>query len=195
MLSELKKEFLPSALFTFGNIAQFFRGGGGGPLPPHLARIRVEIPCCGDSPRKCIPPEEARGRAPRRETHYFQSRALIEPQPSETSERKHHVRTSCKCARGMHHHRHHHDNDASRDIEEPRTSPRPHRPSPATRGRVSPGSAGDGAGVREAERGEGDEKLVPSAIATAVSPSRPGRRRRRRRRRFGGGDSKATLSS
>ena len=52
---------------------------------------------------------------------------------------------------------HHHDNDASRDIAEPRTSPRPHRPSPSTRGRVSPGSAGDGGGVREAERGEGDE--------------------------------------
>ena len=62
---------------------------------------------------------------------------------------------------------------------------RSHGPPPAhtvraqqPRGRVSPGSAGDGAGVREAERGEGDEKLVPSAIATAASPFRSGRRRR-----------------
>lgn len=84
------------------------------------------------------PPEEARGRAPRRETHYFQSRALIEPQPSETSERKHHVRTSCKCAQGMHHHhRHHHDNDASRDIAEPRTSPPPTPSEPIKRGEGS----------------------------------------------------------
>ena len=159
-------------------IAQFFRGGGGGPLPPAFGPHSCRNPLLWGFPQKMHPPEEARGRAPRRETHYFQSRALIEPQPSETSERKHHVRTSCKCAQGMHHHRHHHDNDASRDIAEPRTSPRPHRPSPATRGRVSPGSAGDGAGVREAERGEGDEKLVPSAIATAASPFRSGRRRR-----------------
>ena len=62
MLSELKKEFLPSALFTFGNIAQFFRGGGGGPLPPHLARIRVEIPCCGGFPQKMHPPRGGQGQ-------------------------------------------------------------------------------------------------------------------------------------